>query len=194
MTTTEYVAALFGIVSVYLSTRENIWSWPTAIVNVGLYAVVFFHARLYAEMGLQVVYLALSLYGWYQWRFGGVNHTALRVTRVSRRLLLALLALNLAAWLALGTVLARYTNANLPYLDSLLTTTSLVAQWMMTRKLLENWILWIAVDIVYVPMFFSQHLVPTAGLYAVFLVLAVLGYRDWRRSWTLHSAPAPGGN
>ncbi|HEX9565241.1 MAG TPA: nicotinamide riboside transporter PnuC [Gemmatimonadaceae bacterium] len=177
----EAVAAVFGVISVFLSTRQNIWSWPTAIVNVGLYAVVFFDGRLYGQMGLQAVYLALSVYGWYQWRFGGADRGVLRVTRAGPRLLAGLLALNLVAWLLLAAVLHR-TDAALPYLDALLATTSLVAQWMMTRKILETWLLWIVVDIVYVPMFVTQQLYATAGLYAVFLGLATLGFRDWRRS------------
>jgi nicotinamide mononucleotide transporter len=183
MTWLEIFAASFGVVSVWLSTRQIIWSWPTAIVNVGLYAIVFFQSRLYADMGLQVIYLLLSMYGWYEWLYGGEQRTALKVSRASPRLLVMLLALNLVAWLSLATALDRYTDAVLPWLDSLLTTTSLVAQWMMTRKILENWAIWIAVDIVYVPMFVSRGLYPTAVLYGIFLVLAIMGYRDWRRSW-----------
>lgn len=190
MTRTEILAALFGIVSVYLSTRENIWSWPTAIVNVGLYTLVFFEQRLYADMGLQVIYLALSIYGWYQWLYGGANHSALRVTRVTPRLLGLLVVIDLAAWLLLSWMLRSYTNASLPWLDSFLTTTSLVAQWMMTRKILENWTIWILVDVVYVPMFIYKELYPTAVLYGIFLVLAVLGHRDWKRSWALHGSGA----
>lgn len=179
----EALAALFGIISVYLGTRQNVWIWPTGIVNVGLYIIVFFQARLYADMGLQVVYLVLSIYGWYAWLYGGARHTALRVTRSTPRLLLTLLALNIAAWLTLGTLLDRHTDAVLPWLDSLLATTSLVAQWMMTRKYLESWLVWIAVDVVYVPMYVSRGLDLTALLYAVFLILAFIGYRDWRSSW-----------
>lgn len=182
MSALEIAAALFGVVSVWLSTRQNIWSWPTAIVNVGLYTVVFFQSRLYADMGLQVIYLVLSIYGWYEWLYGGERRTPLRVSRASRRLLLVLLVLNVVTWVALASALHRYTNAVLPWLDSLLTTTSLVAQFMMTRKILENWLVWIAVDVAYVPMFIARGLYPTAALYAVFLVLAVVGYRDWRRS------------
>ena len=161
----EVIAAAFGVISVYLSTRQNIWSWPTAIVNVALYTVVFYQGRLYGQMGLQPIYLALSVYGWYQWLHGGEQHTELRVSRASPRLLGALAALNLVLWLALAAVL-RQTDAALPWLDALLTTTSLVAQWMMTRKILENWLIWIAVDVVYVPMFVSQGLYATAVLYA----------------------------
>lgn len=179
----EGVAAAFGVISVFLSTRQNILSWPTAIVNVSLYTLVFYQGRLYGQMGLQLVYLALSVYGWYQWLHGGEQHGALRVTRASPRLLIGLGVLNLAAFLALAAIL-RQTDAALPWLDALLTTTSLVAQWMMTRKILENWVLWIALDLVYVPMFISQRLYATAMLYAAFLVLAVMGVLEWRRSLT----------
>ncbi len=188
MTRTEVVAALFGIISVFLVTRENIWSWPTAIVNVGLYIVVFFDQRLYADMGLQVVYLLLSLYGWYAWLHGGENRSALLVSRATPRLLVVLTLINLAGWAVLSWLLQHFTNASLPWLDSLLATTSLVAQWMMTRKVLENWTLWILVDVVYVPMYVYKNLYATAALYVVFLVLAVLGHREWKRSWTLRSA------
>ena len=179
----EGFAAVFGVVSVYLSTRQNIWSWPTAIVNVSLYAIVFYNGRLYGQMGLQTVYLALSIYGWYQWLHGGAEKTELHVSRASPRLLAIVGVLNVLAWIVLATIL-RQTDAALPWLDALLTTSSLIAQWMMTRKILENWLLWIAVDVVYVPMFISQRLYATAMLYAAFLVLAVMGFVEWRRSLT----------
>lgn len=183
MTTLEVVAATFGAIAVYLSTRESIWSWPTAIVNVALYTVVFFQSRLYADMGLQVVYLILSIYGWYNWLHGGAQRSELHVSRASLRILLATAFFVALGSYALGSFLASRTNAALPYLDSALTVASLAAQWMMTRKILENWIIWIAVDVVYVPMFLSRDLVATAVLYAVFLVLAILGFIQWRRSY-----------
>ncbi|MGH9366107.1 MAG: nicotinamide riboside transporter PnuC [Thermoanaerobaculia bacterium] len=178
----EAVAALFGIVSVYLSVRENIWSWPTAIVNVSLYILVFFRARLYADMALQVVYIAISIYGWYEWLHGGRGHARLSVSRASPRLGLALLGIAAAASVLLGTLLSRHTDASLPFVDSAATATSLIAQWMMARKILENWIVWVAVDVVYVAMFLYKSLYLTALLYAVFLILAVMGYRQWKRS------------
>ena len=178
----EVLAVITGIISVYLSTRENIWSWPTALVNVSLYFVVFLEAKLYADMGLQVVYFALSLYGWYEWLYGGENRTELHVSRATRPLGVRLLMIGVASAALLGTVLARFTDAALPYLDSATTSTSLVAQWMMTRKILENWAVWVAVDIVYIGMFVFKRLYLTAGLYAVFLVLAVMGYVQWKRS------------
>jgi nicotinamide mononucleotide transporter len=176
----ETIAAAFGIISVYLSVRQNIWSWPTAIANVGLYTIVFFHSRLYADMGLQVVYIIISIYGWYQWLYGGKGHTELEVSRTTRRLGVFLVGLGCVSSLLLGTMLHRTTDAALPYLDSTTTSTSLIAQWMMTKKLLENWIVWVAVDVVYIGMFIYKSLYVTSFLYLVFLILSVMGYRQWK--------------
>jgi nicotinamide mononucleotide transporter len=178
----ELAAAITGAVSVWLSVRQNIWSWPTAIVNVVLYTVVFWEAKLYADMGLQVIYAVLSLYGWHQWLYGGEGRTELRVTRTPPRLGAILGVIAAAGSALLGTLLRHTTDAALPFMDSFLSSTSLVAQWMMTKKLVENWLVWIAVDVLYVGMFVFKGLYLTAGLYAVFLVLAVRGYLDWRRS------------
>lgn len=189
MSTIEWIAAAFGVVSVFLSVRENVWSWPTAIVNTALYVVVFRHARLYADMGLQVVYIAISVYGWYHWLYGGAGHGGLRVSRIRRRELLYLPVLAAAGTLTLGTLLGRYTDAAIPYLDSALTVCSLIAQWLMTRKVLENWMLWVALDVAYVGLFIHRALYPTALLYAVFLVLAAMGHVQWTRSYRSHPEP-----
>ena len=179
----EWVAALAGAVSVYLSARENILSWPTAIVNVGLYIFVFLKSGLYSDMGLQVVYLALSIYGWYQWLHGGEQRAKLHVSKATRKAWLISAVAGVAFWLALGTYVSTLPGVAFPYLDAGLTTLSLVAQWMMTRKILENWVLWIIADIVYVPMYTVKHLYVTAGLYTVFLALAIMGFVEWRRSY-----------
>ncbi len=188
MNTLEIAAVAFGIISVYLSVRQNIWSWPTAIVNVLLYVLVFRDAKLYADMGLQVVYFALSIYGWYEWLHGGENRTELRVTRATARMGVVLTTIGIAVVALLGTALSRQTDAALPFVDSATTSTSLVAQWMMTRKVLENWAVWMAVDVVYVGMFVFKKLYLTAGLYAVFFVLATLGYAEWKRSYAADRA------
>ena len=197
MSTLEWIAALAGAVSVYLSARENIWSWPTGIVNVGLYIIVFRGAGLYSDMGLQVVYLVLSIYGWYEWLYGGRDRTQLTVSRATTREWALTVPLAVAFWLALARYTATLPGVALPYMDACLTTISLVAQWMMTRKILENWILWIIADIVYVPMYVYKSLYVTAALYTVFLVLAIMGLVEWRRSYARdrgiapHPAPAP---
>jgi nicotinamide mononucleotide transporter len=183
LTLLEGTAVLFGLVSVYLSTRQNIWSWPTAIINVGLYTLLFFREKLYADMGLQVIYLVLSFYGWYEWLYGGEHRTTLQVSRLDLRTAVVLTVIGAAGSMALGTFFSRSTDASLPYLDSTLAVFSLIAQWMMTRKIVENWALWVILDVVYVWMFVAlKHLNFTAFQYTVFLVLAVMGYRDWQRS------------
>ncbi len=184
----EMVAALFGIVSVWLSTREHIASWPTAIVNVGLYFIVFRRAALYADMWLQAIYLALSIYGWYEWKFGGQDRTELPVSRATRRHAAILVPIGVAGSTALALYFERHTDAALPWLDSALSVTSLIAQWMMTRKHVESWAVWIVLDVIYVGMFIGKGLYVTAFLYAVFLALAVKGLVDWHRSWRLRAS------
>ena len=191
----EWVAALAGAVSVYLSARQNIWSWPTAIVNVSMYTLVFYHSGLYSDMGLQVVYLVLSIYGWYQWLHGGEHRTQLKVSRASRKAWWVSGTVGLMFWIALWRYTATLPGVSLPYMDSGLTTLSLVAQWMMTRKIVENWALWIIADLVYVPMYIFKGLYITAGLYTVFLVLACMGLVSWWRSYQAGRAmppPTPG--
>ena len=194
----EAVAVVFGIVSVYLSARENIWSWPTALVNVALFTILFLRSGLYSDTGLQVVYFGLSVYGWYEWLYGGAGRTAIAVSRTATRTWITLVVIGVVMWLLLATVTSRLPGTALPWVDAATTTVSLIAQWMMTRKMIENWLLWIGVDVVYVGMFIFKGLYLTAFNYAIYLALAVLGYVAWRRSLatqgegaTVVAPPAP---
>ena len=190
----EWTAVAFGIVSVYLSVRENVWSWPTGIINVSLYVFIFLNAKLYADMGLQVFYIVISFYGWWNWLYGGANHSELHVTRLSRRMMLTLPLAGIVGAAALGFFLHRTTDAALPYVDATLTVASLIAQYLMTKKVLENWAIWIAADVAYVGMYIYKDLYPTAFLYSVFLVLATLGWFQWKRSWRQQQAAAFAGS
>ena len=178
----EIIAVVFGIASVWLSTREHIGSWPTALVNVALYFVILQRANLYANAWLQLVYFALSCYGWYEWKFGGSAHTGVVVTRTSRRAAGILVALVLAGTVSLAWGLVRFTDASSPWLDAATTAVSCAAQWMITRKLLENWMVWSAVNVVYVGLYLSQGLLLTSALYVVYFGLAVSGYFAWKKS------------
>ena len=178
----ELAAAVVGAISVWLSVKESVWSWPTGIVNVVMYVWVFLCARLYADMGLQVVYAGISVYGWWHWLYGGAQKTELAVSRMPVSYRLPLAAGTVAGAALVGFVLHRATDAALPWADASLTAASLAAQWMLSRKYLENWLVWIAADVAYVGMFVFKQLWCTAALYAVFLVLAVAGWRAWRRS------------
>jgi nicotinamide mononucleotide transporter len=178
----EYAAVITGIVTVWLSTRQRITAWPVALVNAALYFVVFQRDGLYANMGLQVVYFGLSCYGWYEWKFGGAGRTELPVTRTPARLVPTLVGIGVLGTVALGFLLADPAKPVVSWIDAGTTSTSLVAQWMLTRKLLENWLVWVAVDVVYVGLFLATGLWPTAGLYAVFFFLAAMGYVEWKRT------------
>ncbi len=152
------------------------------MVSVTLYAIVFYDARLYADMGLQGLYFGLAVYGWWAWMHGGAGHGELEVSLTPRRMRGVLLFVATLGGILLGQTLTRFTNASLPFMDSMLTSFSIAAQWMQTRKLLESWLVWLAVDVFYVGMFFYKELYLTAGLYTVFLVLAAMGFAEWRRS------------
>jgi nicotinamide mononucleotide transporter len=184
----ELAGVATGIVAVWLTTRQRIWCWPIGIVSVLLFVAVFARARLYGAMGLQVVYAGLCAYGWYSWVRGGADNARLRVSRTSPRVLAMAAGAGVLATGALALWLGRATNESLPLTDAAATAFSLVAQALQTRKLIENWWVWMAVDVVYVGMSLSQGLVWTAGLYAVYTVLAVAGLRDWRRSIAVEPA------
>jgi nicotinamide mononucleotide transporter len=134
------------------------------------------------------VYLVLSIYGWYQWLYGGAGHSTLAVSRASGRTWSILAAIGIVTWFLLSTITSRLPGTALPHLDAATTTISLIAQWMMTRKLLENWLLWVGVDVIYVGMFIYKGLYLTAFNYAVYLVIAAMGYFAWRRSLAAHAA------
>jgi nicotinamide mononucleotide transporter len=182
MSVLEIAGVVTGIVAVWLTTREKVWCWPIGIVSVLLFVAVFYRARLYGAMGLQVVYVGLSAYGWYAWSKGGQGHAPLRVSRSSLPLLAVATIAGTLATVGLATWLGRQTDEAMPLTDAGTTAFSLVAQWMQTRKLIENWWVWLVVDIVYVVMNVTQGLFWTAGLYAVYCGLAVAGLLEWRRS------------
>lgn len=182
MSLLEILGFLTGALGVWLTAKENVWCWPVGLVNVAIYAVVFHGAKLYADMGLQVLYFALCLYGWWAWLRGSGEHGRLAVSRAPARALAFLAVLGVVFAAGLGFLLRTHTDAALPFFDAGTTSFSLVAQFLQTRKWLENWIVWLAVDVVYVGMYVNKELYLTAVLYAVFLALAVLGLVKWRRA------------
>ena len=187
----ELIGFIFGVVNVWLATRENVWSWPTGIVNATMYTLVFAREGLYSDTGLQVVYLLLSVYGWYAWLRGGPSRTPLRVTQASRSVAIAVATAGTVIWLLLWMITSRIPGASLAPFDAALVAASLSAQFMMTRKYRECWMVWIVTDIAYVAMFAWKGLALTAVLYAIFTVLAIKGHRDWTRSFrSARTSPA----
>jgi nicotinamide mononucleotide transporter len=184
----EIVGAGLGFVYVVLVIRQKVGCWPVGILSALVYVLVFFQARLYGQAGLQCVYIALMAYGWWEWRRGGAGGGPLAVSRLPARWWAGVLLGGVSLSVAIGLLLARRTDAALPFWDGGTTAWSLLAQWMTARKWIENWAVWIAVNVVYVGMYASQHLYPTTLLYGAFLALAVLGLLEWRRAMR----PAPG--
>lgn len=184
----EAIAVLFGVACVALTVRQNIWCWPTGLVQVVLYIYVFHSARLYSDMILHVIYVGLQAYGWYHWVHGGRRiGERLPVTRLTpTHFVLFLLGSVALAWVW-GTLMSRYTNAARAYLDAYVAAASLVAQYLMARKKLESWIVWVIVDVIAICVFWSRGLKLTAGLYALFLVLCIIGFIEWRKSHRAHS-------
>ena len=184
----EVAAAATALLCVWLYTRQNVWSWPITIVSATLYSIVFFQTWLYATMVLQGIYVILTIYGWYQWLHGGAQQSTLKVSRVTRTTVLVLAGIVVVGTGAVAYVLATSTNAALPFWDALTAVMSLVGQWMLAKKILENWLVWIVVDPIYVGIFIYQGHYLTALLYTNFLILAILGLLAWRKAMRAESA------
>jgi nicotinamide mononucleotide transporter len=176
---TEIVGAVAGLVCVWLVARASIWNWSVSIVNTVLYFVVFLRARLYADALLQVVFTLLGVYGWWSWRFGGAQGAELPIRRATRTHVGAGAATALAGTAVSALLLARATDSPVPIWDSSVLVLSLVATWAQARKLVESWWVWIAVDVISVPLYVARELYPTAVLYTLFLILCVVGLRHW---------------
>ena len=177
----EIVGTVFGFLSVLLTVRASVWCWPTSIINIALFLVMFWQERLYADVINYAVLLVLCIYGWYEWLRGGERKTALKIAFASRRERLLALAACALFSPAMGYAFARWTDAALPWWDSIIAVVSLVAQVLLARKLVENWLLWIFVDLLAIGVYFVKGLYLTSGLYVVFLVLATIGWFQWLR-------------
>ncbi len=178
----EVLGFATGLLTVGLLVRQHILNWPLGVLNVLLLMVVFWTAGLYADAGLQIVYIVLGLYGWWAWLFGGQDRTRLVVRVTSRAEWLGLAVAGAVLTGGLCLFLDRLTGSTVPFADALTTALSLLATYGQTRKLLENWWIWITADLIYIPLYGYKGLWLTAILYVAFLVLCMLGLRSWRRA------------
>lgn len=185
----EAVGVVAGALCVWLVVRENLANFPLGMISVGAFLFVFAEARLFADAGLQVVYLGLNAAGWWLWAYGAERRTALRVTRVGRgegaAVGVGMAALTVVLWLTL-----RHVGGSASLVDALTTSLSLGAQWLLNRKHVENWILWIVADLIYIPLYAWKGLYLTSGLYVVFLGMATMGFLHWRATWRASAAGA----
>lgn len=181
MSLTEILGFITGAVNVWLLTRQNIWNWPVGLANNALYVAVFLNAGLYGDAGLQLVYIALGFYGWWTWAHPG-HRAELAVERTPASTWVWLAPVTGAAAVALAFFLGRFTDSTVPAWDGFTTALSLAAIYGQSRKYVESWWLWILADLIYIPLYVYKHLWLTSGLYLVFLLLCVMGLREWGKA------------
>lgn len=178
----EIAAFVLALLMVWANLRVKPVAWPLAILSSLLYALLFADSKLYGEAGLQLVFIALAGWGWWQWLRGTSDAgVPLRVHRLSARGRGLALAFTLVAWPALALLLSHFTDSDVPWFDALPTAGSLVGQVLLGRKVVENWPVWLAVNLVSVALFAAKGLWLTVVLYAIFAILSLVGWRAWRR-------------
>lgn len=179
MSAWEALAVVLGILYLLLAVREHLWCWYAAFVSTTIFLFLFWKVNLLMESALQVYYLVMAVYGWWQWQHGGDEQQELAISSWSYRHHLAAGAAILALSAASAFLLSRYTSAALPFLDSFTTWGSVLTTWMVARKILENWLYWLLIDSVSIYLYLDRELYLTAALFVAYLIIAVFGYRKW---------------
>ena len=178
----EIVAVVIALAMVGCNIREIHWGWPLAIVSSLMYFALFWRSRLYGDAALQIFFAVVALWGWYQWLRGHrADGSVLRVTRLTRRGLALTVVACALLWPVTGFFLKTFTDTDVPWWDAFPTAASLVGQFLLGRKFIENWAVWIAVNIVSVGLFAYKGLWLTVGLYSVFIALSWVGWKEWKR-------------
>jgi nicotinamide mononucleotide transporter len=177
----EAIAVVLAIAYLLLAMKQNLWCWACALLSTAIYTVLLWDVSLLLQSALNVFYMVMAVYGWWQWRAGGARHEGVAIHRWSwQQHLLALFAV-LAATLLSGRLLVENTSAALPYVDGFVTWGSVLTTWMVAKKILENWLYWVVVDGMAVFLYASSGLYLTAGLFGLYVILVIFGYFNWRR-------------
>ena len=181
----ELAGTIVGLVYLFLEYKANVWLWPAGILMSLLYVVVFFHGKFYADAGVYLYYIGANIYGLAVWMKGrhahDSNQTEMPITHTPKRLIPLLMIAFAVVYAVIAFVLVRYTDSPVPYGDAFTTSLSIVAMYMLAKKYLEQWLLWIVVNVVSTALYLWKGLYPTAVLFTVYVVVAVLGYLNWRK-------------
>ncbi len=177
----EGFGVAFGILYIFFAARESIWCWPASLISVSIYIIICYQVQLYAELGLQFYYLGTTAYGWWHWRNSGNKKDQLPISKMKISQHLMLIVGGGLVTVVLGCFLVSQTEAQLPYLDSFTTVFSIFTTILVTRKVLENWLYWIAIDAVGAYIFFQRELYLTSILMAAYVIIATAGYFNWRK-------------
>ncbi len=175
----EVTAVLLGIAYLLLAMREHLWCWYAAFASTAIFLFLFWDVSLLMESALQVYYLAMAVYGWWQWQHGGGDNGELEISSWGARQNVFAIGVVLASSATSGWLLREYSSAALPFLDSFTTWGSVLTTWMVARKILENWLYWVVIDAVSIYLYLDRALYLTAGLFVVYIIIAVFGYRKW---------------
>lgn len=183
----EWLGTATGLIGVYLSIKEKALAWPFFILCYGLYVYLSFSAALYAAMALNACFIPIGVYGWWQWSRPQPSsdktdpQDELRIGSLKRVALVWTIAISIVGTIAIGTLLSLYTQGAAPYLDSFATTASFLAQWMLSRKYIENWLAWMVADLAFVVLWGSQGYWVAVTMFVIFIVLAIFGYSSWKK-------------
>ncbi|MDP4239100.1 MAG: nicotinamide riboside transporter PnuC [Bacteroidota bacterium] len=179
----EIVGVILSLIYIYLSIKQKVSLWIYGFLSSALYIVVFFRTKFYADMSLQVYYLVISVYGWFNWKLGKPSsEKELPATKASTRLMLQLAVSSIVIYVIYYLILSRFTDSTIPKADSLVGMLSVVGTWMLARKLLENWLVWIVADGIATGLFIYKGLYPTAILFVIYTVMSVAGYWQWKKT------------
>ena len=179
----EIVGAILSLIYLYLSIKQKISLWIFGFLSSALYIVVFFQTKFYADMSLQFYYLVISVYGWFNWKYGKPDTgQELPATKITKRLILQLGASSILIYVIYYLVLAKFTDSTIPKADSLVGMLSVIGTWMLARKLIENWLVWIVADGIATGLFFYKGLYPTAVLFIIYAIMAIVGYWQWKKA------------
>jgi nicotinamide mononucleotide transporter len=179
----EWTATIAGFLCVYLLIKRSIWSFFFGLIQVSIYAWIFYEVKLYSDMILHTLYIGFQFYGWFIWRHAQDKHNQVVVIRGSNQQYALWAGVVVISTSILGTIMAKNTDASFPYPDAFTTCASLVAQWLLSHKRLFNWLLWMVIDVVAILIYWQKQLYPTSALYFCFLVMAIIGQVQWYRSW-----------
>jgi nicotinamide mononucleotide transporter len=180
----ELLGTIISLVYLYFSIKQNILLWPWGLVSSAIYVYIFYKAGIYADMALQMYYVVISVFGWYNWKKmqgKSKNPSPVKTVFETRYLVFILLCLTVIIYIAIFQLLVNFTDSNIPYLDSFITALSITATWMLAKKYLEQWIIWIIVDSVSAAVYFYKGLQITILLYAIYAILAIVGYKMWKK-------------
>ena len=180
----EIFGVVTGIIYVILEVKQNRLLWPLGLLTSAIFVYIFFNGKFYADMGLQVYYVLISIYGWYYWSRGGEKSGSgeLPVVRGNRKQLFILSLIFAVSWIGIYFLLNSLTDSTVPLGDSFTTALAIVATWMLARKIIEHWFLWIVANLVSIALYIYKGLYPTVILYVVYTAMAVYGYLEWKKS------------